>query len=251
MATAAAMAIVGCGYARAELLAYEGFSSKDYTVDSTIHGINGGTGWSSAWSAVLPGSIGVKSPGLTWSGLPTTNYLVTCTWTTTEATRGIGGAPYGIPGQTVWLSFLIGGMWEPGESPQQLSLLNGTTNVLWLGTITGGDPNRPLRMGVGVGAAGTIVPSAFIKDLHLLVLRMDFTGGNDSVYLWVDPSLDSEPSTAAATMSVTNQDFQFDKLNLYVSSTYASRMDEIRFATTWKDAIGVIPPPPGTILIMK
>jgi hypothetical protein len=100
-----------------------------------------------------------------------------------------------------------------------------------------------------------------ITNLTLLVMRFDFVSNvvdiingdnttNDNVFIWVNPPLGTEPSTASATTNIIGlKDFSFNRFRLFaggLSGTQANAemyLDEIRIGDTYAE---VTPYTPGT-----
>jgi len=229
---------------RADLIAYEGFSSAEYTVGNHINGINGGSGWT-AWTAPADAAkVKADSPGLTYTGLPDTGNCVyginnsggdPGVW---QATRGISGSPFGTTPGTVWVSFIAnfgGNAYWPRSS---LYLRDGSTKKVGVGNFGSDMGGDVPRLALSVDGT-TSTPSPAISPIQrFFLLSIDFTAGNDPVSLWVDPNISlGESGLGTPQASVTDKDFVFDNLLLEFGFGGA-RVDEIRLATTWIEAVG-------------
>jgi len=106
---------------------------------------------------------------------------------------------------------------------------------------------------------------------HFIVVRLEelTTGNLDSMHIWLNPSLASEPSLASADASITedyiyvgnNANYPFNRLQLsaYLNNTGASDpedfafFDEFRLGDTYADVTpytaGVVIPEPSTLAI--
>ncbi|MBW2422487.1 MAG: hypothetical protein JRH19_28445 [Deltaproteobacteria bacterium] len=84
-----------------------------------------------------------------------------------------------------------------------------------------------------------------------LVVRIDFTGGDEDVWLWVDPLLDSAPSTASADASGVAKSFEADKIFAHLESYGDAGFDEVRLGTSFVDVvpIGSVPDPDTLTLL--
>ncbi len=224
-------------------IAYEPFSSNDYAAGNTINGINGGTGWGGAWALSAPSQFNATrviatSPGMTWSGLPTTGIKAAWYGGSDPAHTGTRNLPstYGGSTQTLWVSFLAN-FGNNGGSPDSFNLLNsgGTTVVQVRNYDNFGNRIQLLVNGGNAVQAGTADPSSD----RLYVLRIDFTAGTNTVYLWVDPSLATEPSTGSANATIAGQSFTCSKLALvWAPFGGANYFDEIRLATSLTAVVG-------------
>ena len=256
------------------MLAYEPFTNA---TGAAILGSAGGSGFAGVWQTNSS------------SGLATnTAFALTYVDGATNALSTVGGAAFfqgstsasaamqpirpfnfsrgtnGVDGTTTWISFLIA----------RLGPVNGSvTNPYLRGAniphdLTAGALQK-LAIGNGSGAAtntvalipqgsGTLLrPSAnlFGGATNFVVVRIDHVaGGNDRAWLFVNPSLATEPSTnSAATDSLDLYDFSFDRLRIFAggqssaAQPYAELIvDEYRIGETYADVAPFIPAVPPT-----
>lgn len=112
----------------------------------------------------------------------------------------------------------------------------GQDNDSW-GLIQGGSASNP----------GTRWSNVSLADPSLVVVRLDHNAGaTDTAYLWVNPSLAAEPSTASAQATTTG-DFTFNQIRLFAGNPNPvgaqGVVDELRVGQTWFDVTPV--PEPG------
>lgn len=246
--------------------AYEGYGYPAGTLIGT--NTSGGTGWTAAWrpDAETPTNHTVLSPGLEYSdasgrGLITTPGSAFYTATTNNMPTGGDVRSFRIlsggvrSNGTSWISFI-------GQRMGPTVTNTGTPNNLfpraanlsfYEGTATA-DGTERFAIGNGSGAVSnlwSILPAGSVGNVTndqrsatpmnqqaLIVLRIDhIEGANDNMYMWVNPSLGSEPSTnTAAARSIGAFSFSFDRVRPFAggNDTGANRpyaelaLDEIR-----------------------
>jgi len=227
----------------AALIAYEGF---DYAEGGSLIGANGGTGWmtAGAW-ADAPASqtgdnteIGANGVRVSTGNAYPNRYLNVVPY---------GNAPFGHalnPVTELWISFL----YTPNlESFGQLRLSSfgaeGGANLMSFGSSLGN---------AEVGAPGSMVltPNVFTEGkTYLMVAQILFdtdTGANETVRLFVDPSLNSIPDLSSAVAFNDQVDFSFERIGLVAGSPTGSLFDEIRMGTTF---YSVVPEPGSAVLL--
>ncbi len=228
-----------------ELLpAYEGF---DYSPPGTdLLGTNGGENFSGSWgSASVNANYDIGSGSLSYPGLANTGNHVT----TAAHGSGIGSigrrlsGPLGQLGTPQYVSFVV----RP-EGTLNEGQFNGFFG-LRLETASGGDlfVGKPGSGAIdqfvveNVGgtlqhASGTTVE---VGEEYLLVLRADFTTGNDLFTLYVNPT----PGAAEPASGTIKNDFDFGAINdIFLYATGAFSIDEVRTGSNFAD---VVPPLPG------
>ncbi len=246
----------------AALQVYEQF---DYDSSTNINGLNGGDGFSGAW--VMTGNGGgdndfvqITSPGLTYSGLDAAgNTALTpgdsdsSVW----ASRGLDSS-FGADGTTVWVGVLQSFANGSSNNFGGLVLTNGGSETFAIG-----DPaaqGNPDDWGIGAGAFDNSANGGFDtvdrssieidSTARWLVTRIDFASGDDTAYFWVDPDLNSEPSTGSADATLT-AGISFDGIRLLTGSgdDYRLNVDEIRIGDAYSD-ITVIPEPSAAMMLL-
>ena len=214
--------------AHAITASYEGF---DYATGS-LNGRNGGTGdWKDPWSG--DSDIRVVSPGFTETDgggneLTVSGNRVGKTGNAVLKTVRTLNNETGASPETVWASVIIDG--DGGNRIHNFSLGDG----LFIGQGTKDSSTNRLGMSDqnGLLQNSTITPAG----QHFLVLRVDFRSGNEHAWLWIDPSLTSEPSTASANASSTSvTDFKFAFVQIQVQRPNNTGIDEIRLGSSFAD----------------
>ena len=230
-----------CSAASAGLTAYDGFDYGATTGDLT--GKNGGSGWSGAYTDTGNSTI-YTTPGLTYTGLPTTGGG--------SKTADGGGATtlnfrsfntiYGDNETETWISFLaqrngtastatFAGLsfynsnGFSSSTDAEVTFANGGTGGAWRIM----DNGPPLLNG-----STAVVPAS--NTTYLLVARILWgagAGGKDAVSLFVNPTLGTLPSVADASLDVdiTN----FDKVRIAAASAIDYTFDEIRIGDSYAD----------------
>lgn len=234
--------------ASAILVAHDSF---DYTVGSSLATLNGGAGFSSAWSiqqttAGGDGTVLVSTSGITSTPSHATN-----------ATAGNG--IYGvrsfdrISSGTVYFSFLVDNV-NDGSRFIAFSLMDGGTEKGYLGqsgagTVWGGFGFATLN--------STTASRPTVSGMTQLVLKVEFdqSGLNDRATLFVNPNLSgAEPTSGFFT---STGDYFANGLNgIRLGSGFANAsqtttiasFDEVRIATDWVSLAQT--PEPGRMLLV-
>jgi len=223
--------------------------SFEYPTGS-LNGDAGGTGFSGAWNST---GANVTSPGLAYPGLATAGNAVTFTpaGTNTNATASRALATtFGADGTTVYISFLDQAT-NAGSRFLGLSLFSGSptaggTEQLFIGKLNGTNT-------FGITGGGSSASSQTSSStLSLLVARIDFVTGPDTVTLYVNPTVGAPEPTAAATLTGVNIG-TFNDLRLAAgagNSTGATTsvtgiMDELRLGNTFASVTPAAAPEPS------
>ena len=247
---AAVLALAGSP-AWASLLAYEGF---DYTAGSAVSGLNGGSGWQSAWSASVGGGTNgsqtVTNPTLSEDGITGIGNRMVLAATGANVSSNANRTIFSSTKDsgTYWLSVMASNDGGNSTSFGYVQLNDSNSNV-------------PVRIGYSGGAsAGTwyvaspVTSSSAKSDTGisataaLLVLKLDLT--NKEANLWVNPTSAASPADATLALSTTSSYVRFDRMSIRVSSsssnTTTGSFDEIRLGQSYAD---VVPEPASLVLI--
>ena len=238
----------------AALIAYDGFS---YTNGATINGTNGGTGWTSAWTADASFVNYSSSTALTYS-----SGTVSVTGDNRTAIAGGAFSPlvdrtFAAQTGTVYFSFLFryeataGGTIDADDFVHfMLNNDNATANSGGIGKI-----NSDARLGSRIGGSngGTTTNSAtnmIAGNTYFLVGKISASGASGANYdqmdLFINPTSGTEPGTTSATDVA---DAGFSSLSHFtirtnaVDANDAFLFDELRVGTTFADVVPVIPEP--------
>lgn len=230
--------------------AYEGF---DYTLGAQLSGLNGGTGWNSAWDT----NNGSAASGTILAGLGYTdahgNTLSTsggafATDANTffyQATRDTQDS-FGAAGTSVWMSFLVQQASHTDNVNYAMATLGeryGFGDEAMLGGINGSHP-AVVKFYTNTGANA---PSVTLNtgDVTFMVLRFDFSSsGNDTLSLWSNPLLDAG-SLGAPDITVSNADYasSFTGLTLVQGDFRTFTYDEIRIGDSFSAVAPAVPVP--------
>jgi hypothetical protein len=276
--------------AQSQLSAYEGFQYSDgsWLNGTTTDGL-GGFGWGSGWSTQVGATN--TAGGLSYSSLPVLGgaSVIGVPGTTTSGTTGRSqralpvGTTFGSLAASgagsIWVSFLYQNLGDNNDSKvgfreARLTLMSGATiNANGSGNIAGseilnvGSPNTyaagfsdTLGMwnGSTFASSGLVTPRGENVGATWFVMRLnlDNTAANDTAYLWLNPSLASEPlvGSALATFSGVNLD-AINGIKLQAGNSNASgpnalfKADEIRLGLDWNSMSASVPEPSALALV--
>ena len=250
------------------LLAYEGF---DYAAGTNnLAGKNGGAGWSNGWQTIGGPAGNVFSESASGSMVADTNapsgydshsrgnagYVQNGSrsgrWldSSSNGTFGMFGLldpnnHIGADGKTVYLSFMLrsGGT----NAPHQFYEFEFKRNNL-------GDAGRIAGIGNNAGTANTNVnlrAPALVTDqslgagdtnVNFYVVRIDYVGGADNVYVYRNPTGTSESDNTPTIVKMGVTDMSLSGISL---AAYGAGIDitgdEIRMGLSWEDAVGTAP----------
>ncbi|MCP5538425.1 MAG: hypothetical protein H7A51_19600 [Akkermansiaceae bacterium] len=117
---------------------------------------------------------------------------------------------------------------SPGSSSWESS------EILRVGKLPG-----QANLGFTAPAAATTHISSTAPDgnTHLLVGRIDFTSGNDTLTVWLDPqvSLEETDPTQTSPLGTASGDFSFQGYQLRGNTPYQA--DEVRVGETWRSVL--------------
>lgn len=256
-----ALLLAASSPARGQVIAYEGFN---YAAGSNLHMLNGGTGWGNAWSEpsfgtgntsdLVPETI--QAASLTFSSLATSGNRVVTGGRFSYDIRLLG-SPLGAAGTTRYASFLLrrdtAGADPVNNGPDYGGLVFGDENFpnsLFVGKPGGGTVgNYALENGDGNGQVSSSRPEA-LGTTALLVVRFDFTAGNDTFRLYVNPTPGgTEPSIADALKSDINIG-SFVGVSISTGAAATWSVDEIRVGNTFADVVTPVPEPGSIALLL-
>jgi len=246
------LALLACGAvsAQATLLSYESFSGYTDNTQLDAQTAPAVTGYTGDWVAVGWGDQHIlsSSSGLNYTGVPTTGgsvgvpSAVMGQGTSGRNQRQMDGtisADAGTVG-TIYMSFLYqNGMEGTPSIYQALELYNGIGDV---------DTNRMFQLGTTSGnnfvfgagdAAAAITIAAADSSVHQFVVKFDLSAsaGGDSATVWIDPTSETGGITSSGL------DLAWNTLSIGDYDENSASWDEIRFATTFNEAI----PEPATL----
>ncbi len=260
-----AITAVGGSVAHATLLSHESFTG--YTIDQQIQITSPSpivSGYTGNWTGIDFGTARpvVSAGSLTYSdplylGSSGDKVTVPVNPGGAEIESGDSGRVYRVldstlavtdtTASTLYLSFLFQSGQQSGATTyQMLSLYNTSTT----------DANRNFDIGIttngslsgtqynfGVDNAYTDTGVAASTAVRLLVVKFNLsaTAGQDSVTVWVDPTLGTGDPTVGGT-TVTGKTLTWDRLTLSDYDGNSAAWDEIRWGTTF-DSVTAVPEP--------
>ncbi len=287
LAMAIALVVGSTSALMAGVFVYEGF---DYDAGA-LTGSNGGTGWIDPWSPNGSHDAADVSVGSASYTDDNGNSLVTsgnrATFSTAVSNPSgfrsfdLSGAPAGLvengklgkDGTSVWMSFL----WQAeveGAKWGGISLYDGPD-----GADNRLDVGQKSELEHGMGFPGSPTPSRVastvpLGELSLLVVRLDFheltdadpqaaNNGQDEIYMWVNPDLDSTPADGDALyLPFRRRDNAADQSPTYMldrmrimkggnGSWTSAQLDEIRLGETYADVTPFTAvPEPSTLVLL-
>jgi hypothetical protein len=231
-----------------QVIAYEGFN---YAAGTNLNGLSGGTGWANAWSEP---NFGTGNPS---DNVPETIQAGSLTGGRFSYDIRNLGTALGTAGTTRYASFLlrrdtIGP--DPGNNgPDYGGLVFGdenNPNSLFVGKPGGGIlGNYALENGNGSGQVSSTRPEV-LGTTALLVVRFDFTAGNDTFRLYVNPTPGGiEPSAADAIKSDLNI-ASLVGVSISTGAAATWSVDEIRVGNTFADVVAPVPEPGSLGLLL-
>ncbi len=153
-------------------------------------------------------------------------------WQTTTRYMSVLIRPEGTLGQGRWNGFF--GLY-----------LDGSQNDMFVGKGGGGVMNRWVLESRGGGNQRASNANVYIDETALLVVKSEFTPGNDTFTLYVNPT-PGGPEPVVGTVLNTLNLGTVGKLVVY--STGAFSLDEIRIGETFADVTPI--PEPATLLLL-
>ena len=216
------------GGAGAAVAAYEGFG---YAAGVDLSGQNGGTGWAGGWNNQGGAPTLTTAPGLGFGALAVTpGAASTAVVVTTDPGAKITTYPrslaaaFGADGTTTYLSFLL--------RPESDFGFYGGLNLG--GGLFIGKSGTPVTT-YGLETAGANIASSSVVatagETVFLVLRAQFSAGNDVLSLSVNPLPGgAQPLLASAQMS--NVDLAL-KGSLHINNSGGRTIDEIRVGSSF------------------
>jgi hypothetical protein len=227
--------------ARAALTASDEF---EYPTGAAA-GRNGGSGFTtgydpfSAFGSTTAGTI--NAPGLTFPGLLTRGNRYTTDGNDNAGVRRMPANNGETPGE-LWIAFLTSA--EPGGQPPYagMSLVNGNDEELFLGK-----PFNASEYGIdqsgGLQTAGGAIVST---DTTLLVYRITFAAGPDTVSMFVNPA-PGAASPGQPALDASRDNVPFDGVIFNSGNTPGFNFDELRIGATYADVTPVPEPAAGTL----
>jgi hypothetical protein len=238
------------GVLTADVLVSESFDYASSKSDgNTMSNANGGTGWGAAWD--VNSADYFREAGLTFPGVNTAGgHVETRSFQTTAMHRNLD-ATYGADGTTVWFSFLAQrntALDTAGSSSFfGVSFFSDSTKQLFFGKTDNSSTWGVERSGGG-GREDSGV-ALLDGNMAMLVARVDFASGNDTVNLWVFEDTPPTSEAALGVASVENfvvNDFSFNRIRIGSGNNVVYNVDELILATDYSFVI----PETGTLVML-
>lgn len=239
--------------ASAAIVVYDGFSSPVGDLD----GSGGGSGWTDTWTP-----LGAPAPAIRPQILDTS---LSYTDSGSNALETTGGSmrlqtdttgfryfrtmdtAYGTDGTTMYVSFLLDAERSTGFWGMEFTLAGFTGDADRNIRFGDGDRMRSTHGGGDLGSLGTAA-----GPTNLFVLKFDFGIGDiDTVTLYKNPTLGTEPVTSFGSLTTTGVDgFTFSALTITdfsggVGSNF--HLDELRVGNTYADVTPIAVPEPAYV----
>ena len=231
----------------ASLIAYEPFN---YTTSIPTATPSTATGFTGNWTC---GTTPAIATGLTYTDLPTANASFSST-----SGRQFVSLSSSLSTGTKWISFLFNQTGNNGGNHCGIYLPNGGTGLFFGYGLA---PFSPTQGGLGLGSINTVgnatqgatsLASSFLGTFattpYLVAIKIDFntSGANDTVTVYLNPTVNSATPVVAATYTVTTFDVgTITGIGFQNSGGgFAIKADEIRVGDTYADVVGNSGPSP-------
>lgn len=232
---------------------------------ANLNGAGSGSGWSTNWTKSGSGATVASSGSLGFGSLVTSGNSAEVN-VGTRLYRSIDASAYptalidangniGGDGQSVYVSFTMqtsevdpdGAGGDDKFYAMRFARDAVGTRVLGVGDV-GVDGSIKARINNGAGTE-QVLQGTGDTNVHLYVVRFDFDDAvGDTISVFFDPSLASEPTTPDATY--TGGDFAFDILSIeaFGDGSFFNGTDEIRIGETYADVTPI--PEPGSMALV-
>lgn len=258
LAALAPFALASAASAASAALMTTAYESFDYSAGTlTGNGSAADAGWGSSWleSNQAPGGVSATtlSEGNLVVGGNKASLLPRNFGQGSVQTYRLLSERVGDDESVIWMSF-IGQKTNTGTRFFSLSLHDDVS-------VSGGSVSSEAQvLSVGHGSGGNnwllngAAPAAAVstQEQVLAVLRIDFTGADDSATLWLDPALGGPAPADGDAYATGTGDFAFEAVRLGAgkasggNSTSEGNFDEIRFGTTFA-AVTPVPEPTAAV----
>jgi hypothetical protein len=189
----------------AALLLYDDMSV--YSAGSNLEGQGSWTKGGSGPSCTVQNATPLAYAGYEGGG---SNYVQMPSASSTASRIYRGFTEVAMPGNTVYVAFLLRLSSATATGDYFISLGNSGTGTTYTPRLFAKSSGAGYQLGIGkavtVGSAAWDNAVYSFGTTYLVVIRLDGITGttNDALYLWVNPNLDSEPSTASAGATTTS-----------------------------------------------
>jgi hypothetical protein len=240
----------------AALLVYEGF---DYDVGEDLTGKSDGIGFgSNAWTSgtgITTSETEIASGSLPSGSLVTTGNSAGSDKSGKNADlRNFAGS---YDSGVIWTSFLVKPVdFRTADFENIRFGMAGSLGNPLVTTVASGSDNRWALRAFGLNVTlATAADPITLNQTYLMVTKLTFNSNvsNDNVDFWIDPDLNSEPSTTSASYIGSNDTQNFGSitgLNFYAASNGKADFDEIRLGDSFGDVAAAIPEPSTVVLVL-
>ncbi len=257
LAAAVALLTFSTAGARAALLAYEGFN---YPVGNLATNTPGGTGWGSNWTESGANTTKVITNSLDYTGLAETGNKGSANFGANAyrlldvsggGTFGLAGyvdgnGDIGADGETLWFSFLI----QDNQNAPGFGFRRDTNSVFYVSDIQNTNLWDVGQQGGGQESLfATNIASTTSPATQMWLGKIVFASGNDTLSLWLNPTLAGGEAGLGAALVTASTNFAFDEVTFSFGGNSVSFIDEIQFGETAAD-IGLVIPEPSAVFLL-
>ncbi len=247
---------------------YDGFTG--YTNNGTLSGENGGSGWTSSWSANNNGFVVDSTATLAYGGLTTSAGLVQDTSASANQLYFRESSMAAVAdGGTRWFSTLMRvDSLNSTVTANQLILSSGLTSngqtAFQNGTLAGfailgnaAGNGYDITSALSNSSYGARVALPSFGSTMFVVGKYTFnTGGNETMDLWINPAtstlgganLTNPQATSSANTNGAANQFRFTATGGTTGNHFTGALDEVRFGDTYAD-VAPVPEPSSLALI--
>lgn len=141
----------------------------------------------------------------------------------------------GRDGSVLWISLLAQSSLSTAERNRYSYMVIGSKSVAGfrIGKLGAAPSGNWTAVGLLTGAEVNLKSSTFPSgEMVLLVTRIVFRPGPESVLVWINPKLDEEPSPDDASLHLQVPDFRFDGAAIHAN--HSTDFDELRFGGSFR-----------------
>jgi hypothetical protein len=164
--------------------------------------------------------------------------------------RMLSGGPYGA-GSVLYASFTVNFSIAPSAATTYFAHFKDSTTFNFFGRVFGTNDGGMVQMGIGNSSSGIAnatsgyAGSPFaVGTTHTIVIRLDQTGAAAVSTIWVDPTLESDPSGTASDAAGIIDVEAFALRQSTGEGTVA--VDNLLVGTSFADVI----PEPSTVMLV-
>lgn len=223
-----------------------------YTNGVNLSGLNGGNGWTNAWSDDNPGAYTISSISFTTQ----TNYPATAAnKILVTPPNDVGRQAYryfnGYTSGKVYAGYMINIQYNGPNKYSGMSFMQGSTEKMFFGEVYGADQ----KLGIGGTTSGTNLLTGGGND-YIVIARYDFGTDVGSVVAY-KIGTDYVPSTEPGVWHATYTDSSLTRIDGIRLASGAgggsgtpgnTYFDEVRVSTNWSELLRMITAPEIAVL---